>query len=216
MKRREAIKGLGGSLGILFLTPTVFVLLESCAEEKVNWVPSFFSEEQALFLNRIADVILPKTEDSPSATEVNVPQFIDKFASEVLELKEQDVLKKGVSNFGNLVMKAANTEVLDDLKPKDIEPVFGRILKKTKEENETIMKSFNEAIENETPLSEETTTYVALHAIRRLCIFAYRNSEVVGEDIMAYKPVPTKQEGCIDIDETNGKAYALPLRKFRF
>ncbi len=215
MKRREAIKGLGGSLGILVLTPTAFSLLQSC-KEKANWTPSFFSVEQALFLNRIVDIILPKTADSPSATEVNVPQFIDKFAGEVLEIEEQEVLKKGFSNFGTLVLKVAKTEVLDDLKPRDIEPVLGQILRKTKEENEAIMKSFNEAMENETPISKEMTNSVALTAIRSLCILAYRNSEVVGEEIMAYYPVPTKQEGCIDINETNGKAYSLPLRKFTF
>ncbi|MEO0341208.1 MAG: gluconate 2-dehydrogenase subunit 3 family protein, partial [Bacteroidota bacterium] len=155
MKRRDAIKGLGGSLGVLFLTPTVFGLLESCAKEKANWIPTFFSDEQALFLNRVVDIILPKTADSPGAVEVNAPQFVDKFASEVLKVEDQDILKKGFSNFGNLVLKAAKTESLKDLEYKDIEPVFGQILKKTKEQNKAMLKSFNEAIEHETPVSEE-------------------------------------------------------------
>ena len=214
MKRREALKGLGGSLGLLFLTPTAFGLLQSCTEETANWIPSFFSKDQALFFNKITDIILPKTEDSPSATEINAPQFIDKFASEVLEVKEQNVLKKGFSNFGNLVLKAAKTDTLDDLKPEDIEPVLGQILKKTKEDNDALMKSFHEAMDNETTIPEDTTNYVALYALRGLCIYAYRNSEMVGKDHMVYRPVPGKQEGCIDINATNGKAYALPVSKF--
>ncbi len=214
MKRRDVIKGLGLSLGGLIVAPSALSLLQSCANEKADWVPSFFTEEQALFLNRVTDIILPKTKDSPSATEVNTPQFIDKFANEVLKVEEQDLLKKGFTNFGNLVLKSANTEALNDLKPDHIEPVFAKMLEKTKEEHKAIMENYVEAMENEIQMSEDMTNYVALHAVRGLCIFAYRNSEFVSEEIMAYSPVPGKQKGCIDIGETNGKAYSLPLGKF--
>jgi len=145
----------------------------------------------------------------PSATEVNVPQFIDRYVEEIYEAEERDLFIKGFSNFGNIVMKNAETETLKNLEVTDIEPALGAILKKTKEENEAIMETFYEAFEAETDIPEDVLNYVAMNRVRDLCIFAYINSQKVGEEVMAYAPVPGKQEGCIDVSETNGKAYSL-------
>jgi len=209
MKRREVIKGLGLSLGALLVAPSAMSLLQSCASDKPKWVSTIFSPDQASLLDKLSDIILPKTEDSPSATEVNVPQFIDRYVEEIYEVEERDLFMKGFSNFGNIVMKNAETETLKNLEVTDIEPALGAILKKTKEENEAIMQTFYEAFEAETDIPEDALNYVAMNRVRDLCIFAYTNSQKVGEEVMAYAPVPGKQEGCIDVSETNGKAYSL-------
>ncbi|WP_299119951.1 gluconate 2-dehydrogenase subunit 3 family protein [uncultured Winogradskyella sp.] len=209
MKRREVIKGLGLSLGALLVAPSAMSLLQSCTSDKPTWVPGLFSEDQARLLDKLADIILPKSEDSPSATEVNVPEFIDKYVAEVFEVEERDLFVKGYSNFGNIVMKNVNAEVLADIESTDIEPALGSILRKSKEEDEAIMKTFYEAIDNEAEIPEDVLNYVTMNGVRDLCIFAYTNSEKVGEEVMAYVPVPGKQEGCIDISETDGKAYSL-------
>ena len=209
MKRREVIKGLGLSLGALLVAPSAMSLLQSCASDKPKWVSTIFSADQASLLDKLSDIILPKTEDSPSATEVNVPQFIDRYVEEIYEAEERDLFIKGFSNFGNIVMKNAETETLKNLEVTDIEPALGAILKKTKEENEAIMETFYEAFEAETDIPEDVLNYVAMNRVRDLCIFAYINSQKVGEEVMAYAPVPGKQEGCIDVSETNGKAYSL-------
>ena len=210
MKRREVIKGLGLSFGALLVAPSALSLLQSCANETGPiWEPVFFDKSQVQLLNKITDIILPKTEDSPGATEVNVPQFIDRYAGEVIEVEEQEILKKGFTNFGKLLLDTSKAEQLDDLKSEDIEPVLAKILKKTKEEDEVIMRRFYTAIENKKAPTDEDANYVVLGNIRNLCVFAYTNSEKVGEEIMAYAPVPGKQEGCIDISETGGKAYSL-------
>ncbi|WP_400076651.1 gluconate 2-dehydrogenase subunit 3 family protein [Winogradskyella sp. R77965] len=209
MKRREVIKGLGLSLGALLVAPSAMSLLQSCTSDKPTWVPTLFSVDQARLLDKLADIILPKSEDSPSATEVNVPEFIDKYVAEVYEVEERDLFMKGYSNFGNIIMKNANAEVLADVESADIEPVLGSILKKSKEEDEAIMEAFYEAFDNEATIPEDTLNYVAMNRVRDLCIFAYTNSEKVGEEIMAYTPVPGKQEGCIDVSDTSGKAYSL-------
>jgi len=210
MKRREAIKGLGLSFGALLLTPSAMSLLQSCAKDTGPiWEPVFFDKNQVQFLNKLTDIILPKTSDAPSATEVNVPQFIDKYANEALEVEEQQVLKQGFSNFCSALLKTNEKEELDDLKPEEIELLLAEKLKKSKEEEEVLWKNFGEAKENGTTVSREIANYVALSIVRGLCIFAYKNSELVGEEILVYRPVPGKQEGCIDLSETGGKAYSL-------
>ena len=41
-------------------------------------------------------------------------------------------------------------------------------------------------------------------------IWAYKKSELIGENILAYDPVPGIQKGCISLDEaTDGKAWSL-------
>lgn len=210
MKRREAIKGIGLSFGALLVGSSALSLLESCSKETGPiWEPVFLDKNQVQLLNKITDIILPKTAESPSATEVNVPQFIDKFVNETLEVESKEVFKQGFSNLCNIFLKNSEREDLNDVESEDIEPVLAQILKKTKEEEKAFWESFDEAMENEKPISDEMASYVALNGIRGLCIFAYRNSETVGKEILVYKPVPGKQEGCIDISETNGKAYSL-------
>ncbi|MFP4845140.1 gluconate 2-dehydrogenase subunit 3 family protein [Winogradskyella sp. PE311] len=209
MKRREVIKGLGLSLGALLVAPSAMSLLQGCTSDKPTWVPTLFSVDQASLLNKLTDIILPKTEDAPSATEVNVPEFIDRYVLETYETEERELFMKGFSNFGNIVMKNANTEVLADVESSAIEPALATILKKTKEENQALMKSFYTALDDETDIPSDALNFVALSRVRDLCIFAYKNSEKVGEEIMDYVPVPGKQEGCIDLSETSGKAYSL-------
>ncbi|WP_411893444.1 gluconate 2-dehydrogenase subunit 3 family protein [Winogradskyella sp. A2] len=210
MKRRDAIKGLGLSFGALLVGSSALSLLQSCSKETGPiWEPVYFNKNQTQLLNKITDIILPKTVDSPSATEVNVPQFIDKFIKEAYEVEAQDVFKQGFTNLCNVLMKNTELEDLSDVKPEDIETVLAQTLKISKEEEKVFWESFEEAIENEKPISDVMATYVALNDIRGLCIFAYTNSETVGKEILVYKPVPGKQEGCIDLSETDGKAYSL-------
>ena len=92
MKRREALKNIGLSAGFVIATPTVFSLLQSCKSDVATWTPSFLSEEQGIVLKNLVDVILPKT-DIPSANDVNVAEFIDKYFGEVYMENEQNELK---------------------------------------------------------------------------------------------------------------------------
>lgn len=78
MKRREALKSLGLATGFFVATPPIISLLQSCTSEVSTWTPEFLSVEEGVVLTNLVDIILPKT-DIPSATEVNVPQFIDKY-----------------------------------------------------------------------------------------------------------------------------------------
>ena len=210
MKRREAIKGLGLSFGALLVGPSALSILQSCSSEYGPiWEPVFFEKDQVQLINKITDIILPKTSDSPGATEVNVPQFIDKFINEVFEAEDKDTMIKGMANISTKLLAKKETINLNDVGSEDIEPLLAEILKKSKEEEEEIWKTYNLAKETESSISDEIANYVTLNNIRGLSIYAYKNSELVGEEILAYRPVPGKQEGCIDVSETDGQAYSL-------
>ena len=92
MKRRDALKNIGLSAGLIVATPTVISLLNSCSTDSNKWSPVFLNKEQAKVLMEIVDVIIPKT-DTPSANEVNVVEFLDKYYKEILDDNRQDWLK---------------------------------------------------------------------------------------------------------------------------
>ena len=46
--------------------------------------------------------------------------------------------------------------------------------------------------------------------LRNLTINAFRTNEYIGENVLAYQPVPGRNVGCVDLDEaTGGKAWSL-------
>ena len=82
MDRRIALKNMGLALGYTVATPTIISLMQSCAQDtSPEWTPVFFSPEEGAVLMHLVDIILPKTY-TPSATDVNVQKFIDKYLDE--------------------------------------------------------------------------------------------------------------------------------------
>ena len=215
MKRREMLKSLGFSIGAIALTPGIGALLQSCTEDKPVWTPDFFSVEEGDFITKVIDGILPKSENLPSASEVNVPQFIDKFINEVVDPKQHPLFKKGLQNLTALTLKVAGKENSSDIDDMDIENQLSSILKKTKEEHDDTMTTFFEYVaEVETnpdaTLDDEVLNYVCLENLRGLTIFGYKSSDYIAKEVMVYVPIPGQQKGCVDVQEaTKGKSYSL-------
>ena len=192
MKRREALKHLGLTAGIVVATPSLIGLLQSCTSDSETWNPVFLSEEQGLIVKNIVDIILPKT-DTPSASEVNVPEFLDKYLNEVLDIKDQDKIKAAF----NALVTQIKTDYNDNLK-------------KVSEENyKNLLDNHMLLDQPPTPKGDPMTISDLLNTIKWMTINAYRISETVGETILAYDPVPGAYY-CGDLQElTGGKAWSL-------
>ena len=192
MKRREAIKKIGLTTGLVFATPSMVSLLQSCVSDSENWVPQFFSEEQGIVLKNIVDVFLPKT-DSPSATEVNVPEFMDTYINEVMDIKDQDRIKVAFDKLLALIKTDYNENLIN-----------------VTEEN------YKDLLDNQmlidqplTPETEPMTISELLNSMKWMSINAYKISETVGETVLAYDPYPATYY-CGDLNElTGGKAWSL-------
>ncbi len=187
MKRREALKGLGMSFGLVVATPTVISLLQSCkSDPKIDWTPEYFTPQEGQAIKRLVGLILPSAANAPSATEVNVPEFIDKYAAVVANKEDQQNFKKGLT---------AIIEASDG----DYDKLLAKYLKAKPDQ----IKSFQE---NE----EEKVVYEALIGLRGISIWGYRNSRKVGMEILAYDPIPGVIEPCLTLEEaTGGKAWSL-------
>ncbi|MGB5555805.1 MAG: gluconate 2-dehydrogenase subunit 3 family protein [Flavobacteriaceae bacterium] len=215
MDRRKALKNMGLSLGYVVATPTLLGIVQSCKQEKVlTWTPEFFSKEQGAVLTQLVDIILPKT-DTPSASEVKVDIFIDRFAVQVMEKEQQNFVKMSMGKFFDKALKDAGKEKIENLTAEDLEPVLAAALKVTKEDEVKyfdIINSYNESVaqEEETQLDDNVSRFAFANNLRGMTIWGYKSSEFVGEEVLAYLPVPGEFIACGDLQElTQGKAWSL-------
>tara|TARA_R110002049_G_scaffold308754_1_gene513869 strand:- start:7146 stop:7745 length:600 start_codon:yes stop_codon:yes gene_type:complete len=199
MKRRDVLKGLGLSLGYAVATPTVFSMLQSCKTEAEVWAPQFLTLDEGIVLKNLVNLILPKTKKLPGALEVNVPEFIDLYVYKTYDDEAKTEFKTGF----NAIMNALNIPEKgpSELKDENYDALLAKYLKVDKEEQERI--KLNEEDEN-------AITLMALENIRGMSIWAYKTSETVGENILAYDPIPGVQIGCMPLEEaTGGKEWSL-------
>jgi len=198
MDRRKALKNLGLSLGFVVATPTVISMLQSCKKAVTDmtfWEPKFFSLDEAKIVENLVDLILPKTKDLPGASDLNVTQFIDIYTSKVSNNEEKVAYKGGLMAVVRALVKPEK-----ELTRKDYDALLLKYLKASNEET----KSF---IENKDPVFE------TLAGLRATAIWAYKTSEKIGEEVLAYDAVPGEQKGCVSVNEAtgewNGRAWSL-------
>ncbi|MEH6679718.1 MAG: gluconate 2-dehydrogenase subunit 3 family protein [Sediminicola sp.] len=215
MDRRLALKNIGLSFGYVVAVPTLVSIVQSCkGQPKMEWTPDYLSKEEGAALKNLVDIILPKT-DTPSASEVNVHLFIDRFANEAMDLRQRDLFKMTMDKFLARAVKDSGKEGIADLTSEDLEPVLAHALSYKKAEQTEKFKlitSYQEAIEKgeAAELDDETSHFAFATNLRELTIWAYKNSEYVGEEVLAYLPVPGEYIGCGDLQElTGGKAWSI-------
>lgn len=195
MHRRNALKGLGLSFGYAVATPSLLSLLQSCKTEPKVWTPQLLSIDQGIVVTNLIDLILPKTAETPGALDVNVPEFLDLFASKVYTQEERTGLLDGIHS----IMEELTAPDLNvsTLKTKDYDRFLTKYLRANKEQRTL----FGE---------KENTVYSSLVRIRSISVWAYKTSEQVGKHVLVYDPVPGRQQGCISLQEaTGGKAWSL-------
>jgi len=198
MKRREALKNLGMATGFFVATPSIISLLQSCTAEANTWTPEFLSVEQGMVLTNLVDIILPKT-DIPSATEVNVPQFIDKYINETIEDDGQAKIKAAFGNIISVLKPDAETKI-EKVTQEDYKALLDKHM---------LIKDEVDAEREANPDSEYMTKSEFLNQLKWMTINAYKTSQQIGETVLAYDPVPGAYY-CGDLQElTGGKSWSL-------
>ncbi|MFC4722402.1 gluconate 2-dehydrogenase subunit 3 family protein [Geojedonia litorea] len=199
MKRREALKNLGLAAGFVVATPSVISLLQSCTSDAKTWTPVFLSVEEGVVLTNLVDTILPKSESLPAATEINVPEFIDKYFSEVLEVEQQNQVKSGFASIIT-ILKPNPEESIDKVKPENYMALL---------DNHMRIKGEIDEEREANPESEAMTKSEFLNNMKWMTIKAYKTTQEIGENVLNYDPVPGAYY-CGDLQElTGGKSYSL-------
>lgn len=186
MDRRKALVQMGSAMGYVVAAPTFAVLLQSCEGEKtVVWVPKFLSETEGSLLKKLVDVVLPKT-DTPSASELDVHKFIDFFAADCFKKEEQNVFKATLVELSTDALSASSKTEMSELTVADLTPIL----------KSAVMEKGKPSL----PFAKK---------LRDLTIWGYKCNEYVGEEVLAYLPVPGEFISCGDLNElTDGKAWS--------
>ncbi|MBT8300856.1 MAG: gluconate 2-dehydrogenase subunit 3 family protein [Maribacter sp.] len=215
MDRRKAIKNMGLSLGYVVTTPTLISIVQSCkAENALKWTPDFFTKDEGTVITHLVDLILPKS-DTPSASEVQVDIFIDRFIDQVMQRKDQQLLKFGMRKFIGKALADTGKKSAGDLKRDEIEAVLSTAIKipmEAQKANDKAIENYMEALTESTNvrLDDEVAQYAFAKEIRAMTIFGYKSSEFVGKEVMKYLPVPGAYVACGTTEElTGGKAWSL-------
>jgi predicted XRE-type DNA-binding protein len=199
MKRRDALKRLGLASGAIVATPAVLSMLNSCTSAPEVWTPQFLTVPQGKILKGLVDVFLPETPELPSAKALNVPEFIDQYIAEVYDDKDQ---KRFTEAFEITMseLKSFTKKELKDVEKEDLKVFLDEYLK-VKGEVDTDRENY--------PDFDGMTTSECLDSLKWMTVNAYLNSERIGEEVLAYDPVPGAYY-CGDLNElTEGKRWSL-------
>ena len=214
MKRRQALKNIGLGAGIFIVGPSALSLLQSCKNEpEYEWQPTFLSASQGFVLQKVLDVILPTT-DTPGASDLNIAQFIDSYMQEVAEPDRAENFKKSADAFSRAFENEFDKSQ-DKGEIEDFETSIKKYLKASQAQQEEYMKRNSEtqdaqSQEGEVTLNNDAGAYAYLSAVRDMAIWAWKNSEQVGEEILWYDPIPGEYIPCGPVSELGGgKAMSL-------
>ena len=198
MKRRDALKNLGLAAGFAITAPSIFSLLQSCTSAP-TWMPTYFTNDEKEVVVNLVDIMLPKTEGTPSATEVNVPQFIDKYITEVLNLEDQEAIRASFIDIIATLKPTIETDIRDVTTAQYTGLLDAHLLVKGEIDKDRLAN----------PEALQPTKNEFLNHLKYLTITAYVTSEEIGENVLMYDPVPTAYY-CGDLQEiSGGKASSL-------
>lgn len=189
MKRRVVLKYAASAvLGAPLLSTVLFGSTSVPNAALGVYKPVFFSPEQLSLLKAISDTILPKT-DSPSASEVGVPEKIDHMLP-VLLLKDDraDYLTR-FQGLADYISKQSGDSSFNELSEND----RFHILSSISASSDSDLEGLRWALWD---LKGKTVNY-------------YRNTQAIATEFLNYLPVPGYYDPCISLEESGGKAWAI-------
>ncbi len=216
MKRRQAIRGIGSVFGYAVAAPTVIGMLQSCESTPFSeWIPDFFNPEEGRLVARMLDMILPET-DTPKATDLGLHQFVDGLFEKVLLEPEKEFARVSTAHFMQSARELTGKQVLDELTDDDIYRLLKVYLIKRAPEVEEVhselLQDFMDAVDRgeQAAINPEAASFIWAHQLRDIAIDAYRETRYIGEEVLAYLPVPGQYIACDGVDKlTGGRAWSL-------
>lgn len=189
MKRREALRISGISLGFGISGIGMSSLISSCKQDVASGKSiSFLDESQLKFVSTLADVILPATANGPAAIEVKTAEFInhfiDKVYNEEAKSRFSKELEQLIAQCKTLSGKPMNE--LDDAQKKDF-------VGKLESDGYVPAKSiWGNPVEDGSPLP-------FYKELKSLIMMAYFGSEKVGKEVLVYAQLAPNFLGCVDV-----------------
>jgi hypothetical protein len=214
MNRRQLIKNLGLGGVALVATPTILSLLQSCKADGPVFEPVFLSKSQGKALRHMVDLIIPSDEMIPGAVDVGVHKFIDTYWNQAVDAEGKTQILAGFDALANRLQDASG-KTFEEAEAEDYDALLTKYLNASQEEQAVYNKGlgeFYQVYENDktVKVDPDAGSFSLLGNIRGMTIWGWKASEEIGENVLAYEPIPGKQVGCLPLEEaTGGKTYSL-------
>ena len=215
MDRRKALKTIGYGSGAITLTPAVVGLFHSCQNNSSNFVLEYFNKKQFAIVSQLMELILPETE-IPGAINLKLPEFLDGYIYTIYSEESQKKISKGLDSFIDVALFDTAKSKADKLTNEDLDFQLAKYLKADVKKKNSWKKQdsdYQKALKNKSnspKLPSEALAYDFANQLRSLSITAFRTNEYIGENVLAYAPIPGEQRGCVDLMETTGgKIWSL-------
>lgn len=167
---------------------------------ELTYEPTFFNAEEYEFITKFADTVIPRT-DTPGASDVGVPEMIDKMIGQVYSEDARQAAREGL---GKLMAKMD----ADNAATQGFRALDGEAMLVYLQDQDLHYK--NPETDWETMGEEEMTLREAYFALKQATVAYYFGSEEVATTQLAYLPVPGEYVPCGDLQElTGGVAWAL-------
>ena len=183
--------------GYALSASSICAVIQGCQADTTtaaaDWSPGYLTSDDYTLIGEIAETMLPRTTDSPGAKDVYVHRFIDTFLSEYVTTEEKEGFDKTLETFKTKCQDANGKSCV----------------KLSKEEQLAYLNDVNqEAIQAaETDASGFSAGFLQL---KSLITMGYFTSEKVGEEVLAYDPIPGMYDGCASLEEvTQGRNWSL-------
>ena len=214
MNRRKALKNIGMGFGAITATPAVVGLFQSCQTAAPNWTPIHFTQDQFGVVSKLMDIIIPTT-TIPGAIELKLPEFLDGYVDAIINTKGQESLILGLNQYIAIALEEKGDDDAGDLTSEELEVELSKYLRGEEAQQKNWSKSasaYKAAVQKDSAASipKEALAYEFSVQLRTMTITAFKTNEYIGENVLAYVPIPGQQKGCVDLMEaTGGKAYSL-------
>lgn len=183
MSRREALRRAAIFLGAALAPSVLSGALQAATEAApANAKARFLTLRQYELVEAMAERIVPRT-DTPGATDVGVPQFIDLMYGKFLSPAEKAVFAKGLEDFTAACVAAHQV---------------GFVRLSPLQQDDMLMKGAVAAMKLEKTF---------FHQIKELTVVGYFTSEIVGREVLHYDPVPGRFDGCVPISEVGNRLW---------
>lgn len=198
----------------MVMGPAALNLLQSCKREpEFDWEPVFLTPSNGFALKQLLDVIIPAT-DTPGANDLNIAMFIDSYFREIAEENHQEEFTRSADAFA-AVFRNEYAKNQEEGTPEEYEDLVKKFLKATPKERERFARR---ETETQDPMDTDPAEVVDFEAgafsylknVREMVIWAWKNSEEIGENVLWYDQIPAEYIPCGPVGELGGgKAMSL-------
>lgn len=183
MNRRDILKASAIFLGYGLVGGASVAVMNGCkADTSVDWMPSFFTQEQIDVIAEAAERIIPKT-DTPGAKEALVHRYIDEAVKNNFKKEEQDQALQIVGVFDKLAQEKHQKN----------------FVKLSDEDKDGILQVLADAAKE-----EEGELKDVFRPLKSLVVTGYFTSEIGATQALIHDPIPGPYQGCIPLADVGG------------